>query len=78
MVRPWGLGKGSVLQTLKRHKDSIWCVAFSADSKWLASGSMDGTVRLWNPATGLALQILQAYEELIWSVAFSADSKQLA
>ena len=30
-------------------------VAFSSDSKFLATADADGTVRLWNPAIGRAI-----------------------
>ena len=44
------------LRTIE-HEDSVRSVAFSADGRWLASGSSDGKVRLWNvdgadPAAG--------------------------
>jgi WD40 repeat protein len=53
-------------------------VAFSPDSKQLASASSDDTVRLWDSATGTALQTLEGHGDLVWSVAFSLDGKQLA
>ena len=35
-------------QTLDGHNDSVWILAFSKDGQDLASGSLDGTVRLWD------------------------------
>jgi hypothetical protein len=34
------------------HLDRVWCVAFHADKKWLATGAADGGVRLWDIGTG--------------------------
>lgn len=33
---------------LEGHNDSVWILAFSKDGQDLASGSLDGTVRLWD------------------------------
>jgi WD40 repeat protein len=37
-----------VLGIVGRHREDIWCLKFSADGKFLASGSNDGTVKLWH------------------------------
>jgi len=49
-------------------------VAFSPDSKILATGGKDGTVRLWNPTTGQQIgQPLRGHHGRVNSVAFSRD-----
>ncbi|MHC5538713.1 hypothetical protein ACYOEI_10865, partial [Singulisphaera rosea] len=42
---------GVVLHNIQAHLNSIYTLAFSPEG-WLASGSMDKSVKLWNPATG--------------------------
>ena len=68
----------SLLQTLEGHLDSVYAVAFSPDSKLLASGSHDNTVKLWDVATGALQQTLEGHSYSVIAVAFSPDSKLLA
>ena len=67
-------------QTLEGHTDYVWSVAFSHDSKLLASGSGAGdkTIRIWDTATWQLRQTLEGHTRGVWSVAFSHDSKLLA
>ncbi|KAK0708483.1 WD40-repeat-containing domain protein [Lasiosphaeris hirsuta] len=65
-------------QTLNGHGRSVWSVAFSHDSKLLASGSADRTIRLWDTATWQLQQTLNGHGSSVYSVAFSHDSKLLA
>jgi WD40 repeat protein len=75
-VRLWDPAMGAALQTLKDYT-CVWCVAFSHNSKLLAS-ALDNIVKLWDLATRAALQTLKDYTSLVKSVAFSHDSKLLA
>jgi WD40 repeat protein len=50
-----------VLYTLKGHSRSISAVAFSPNSKQLASASYDSTVMLWNTVTGALLRTLEGH-----------------
>src|SRR6516162_7958834 len=67
-----------VAATLKGHKHTITCLAFSSDGKTLASGSKDGTVILWDVQTGKARATLAGHEDMVIRVAFSPDGKTLA
>ncbi|KAJ5381895.1 uncharacterized protein N7496_004323 [Penicillium cataractarum] len=59
------------------HPSWVTSVAFSSDSKILASGCIDGKVRLWDPPTGVLRHTLEG-DLSVCSVAFSSDSRILA
>jgi WD40 repeat protein len=64
----------AVLQTLEGHSNCVNSVAFSHDSKLLASASHDHTIKLWDAATGTLQQTLEGHSDWVNSVAFSHDS----
>ena len=43
--------------TLKGHADVVWSVSFSPDGTLLASGSLDGTLKLWDMSPYITPQI---------------------
>ena len=64
--------------TLQGHTDAVVAVAFSPDSKTLASASYDGTLKLWDMTTGKERATLGEYKGCLGCVAFSPDGKTLA
>ena len=80
LVLRTGTGSGrSARGSPTGHTDGVTSVAFSPDSKLLASASLDHTVRLWNPATEKPIgQPLSGHTGHVQSVAFSPDGKILA
>jgi WD40 repeat protein len=66
------------IQTLEGHSSSVNSVAVSSDSRLLASGSNDHTIKLWDPSACKLLQTLEGHSDWVNSVAFSSDSRLLA
>ena len=62
------------LQTLEGHGDPVMSVAFSPNSIWLASASVDNTVKIWDTSSGECLQTLDGHRDSVNSVTFSHDS----
>nr|MDZ8008273.1 AAA family ATPase [Nostoc sp. DedSLP05] len=66
------------VNTLEGHSSTVFSVGFSPDSKTLASGSYNKTIKLWDVSTGKAIKTLSEHSNSVNSVVFSPDSKTLA
>lgn len=60
------------------HTRDVYSVAFSPDGRWLASGSIDKTVRVWDLATRSPRHTLVGHSGPVNSVVFSPDGNLLA
>jgi WD40 repeat protein len=60
------------------HRDFVSGLAFSPDGSTLATGSMDGTIRLWRTANGEPIAPLPGHMQETTDIAFSQDGRTLA
>jgi WD40 repeat protein len=74
----WDVATGKQLCQLQEHTGLVWSLAFSPDSKLLASGSLDKTLRLWNTSTGKEVHRFTGHGGGVLSTAFAPDGKLLA
>ena len=54
-------------------RNGIIALAFSPDGRWLASSSLDKTIKLWDVATGQEMHTLKGHLNKISTLAFSPD-----
>ena len=86
-VTLWNPSTGKVVGTLTGHRLDVRALAFTHDSKTLATGSADRSVRLWNVATRKQSGVLQESKTppevygaapAILAVAWSPDGNNVA
>jgi len=53
-------------------------IAFSPDSRWLASGSWDKTIKIWDVQTGREVRTLEGHTHHVYTVAFDSRGSWLA
>ena len=79
-VEVWDVKSKRQLMTLSGHKDSISSVAFTADGKFIATASADGTAKMWDTRWRSELLVLTSPDEFFGfdGLRFSPDGKRLA
>lgn len=67
-----------ILRKFEGHTNCVYGVCFSPDTRFLASGSWDHTVRLWEVETGRQLRVVEGHEDYVHHVCFSPDGRWIA
>lgn len=79
----WDAATGNIKHKIPNFSDRVVTLAFSSDSKMLATGggapTEDGEVKIFEPETGkMTLDIKNCHSDTVFGVAFTADGKMLA
>ena len=63
---------------LEGHMEGVSCISSLPDSKYIASGSSDKTIRLWNVEKGLVIgEALKGHLHVSFSILFSPNRMHL-
>jgi WD40 repeat protein len=76
-ARVWGLDRYMPALMLQGHSAPVVSVAFSPDSRFIVTGSEDGTARLWDSRTGMVVTTLFGNKSYVRRVAFTDDGKSI-
>jgi WD40 repeat protein len=74
----WDLAAGKERQRFQGHTGPINALAFSADSRMLASGGADRSVRVWDLAQGKEREKFEVARDAVLGVSFSPDGTTVA
>lgn len=78
MIRFWNLDTGEERDALRGHTEPINSIAFDPRGKFLASGCIDGTIKIWDPRRRHSPLHLKGHDHQITALAVSPDGTLLA
>jgi len=76
-LKAWEIKTG-IMKSFEGHSPTVTCIDVSADSKLLASGSADDTIRIWDLDTGKLVAGPFQTAQWVGSIRFSQHSMKLA
>ena len=77
-TRRYILPAGAELVPQFGHSTGVRSLAFSPDGARIASGDLEGAIKLWDAASGKLLRTLEGHSKEVTSLAFSPDGARIA
>ena len=77
-IEIWEVESGELVKKLGYRASSVSSVSFAPNGKFVASGSLNETIRLWEVETGKCIKTLSERTGSVKSVCYSPDGKYLA
>lgn len=74
-IELWDIEHGQSVALIPGHTGQIFSMAFSANGRFLVSGSADGSVRLWDAIHHREIRTMRGHTDGIQQVAFCPDQK---
>ena len=76
-ARIWDAETGKERLVLQGHEGPVGSAAYSPNSQWIVTASLDKTARIWEAATGKQLHVLKGHSGGVMSASFSPDGKRV-
>ncbi|MEM6613830.1 MAG: NB-ARC domain-containing protein, partial [Cyanobacteria bacterium P01_C01_bin.72] len=76
-IQLWDVETATLIKTIEGHEQNLVCIVWHPTKSLIASGSLDGTIRIWDSLTEECLQILP-HDNYVWSIAWSHNGQMLA
>ncbi|MBK8096917.1 MAG: WD40 repeat domain-containing protein [Planctomycetes bacterium] len=77
LLDPKAAAAPSPQRTIEVHRHAVYCVAFAADGRRLASASADKTARVFDVATGATISSFTQHSYPVTTVRFAPDGKRV-
>ncbi|MFN9835189.1 MAG: WD40 repeat domain-containing protein, partial [Pseudanabaena sp.] len=77
-VKIWDVSTGKCLDTLHKHTNRVWAVAFHPQENLVVSGGDDHAIKIWELHRGKCIKTLQGNSNAIYAIACSNQQNLLA
>ena len=78
LARTWDVETGAAGVTFAGHQKLVERIAYTTDGAWLATGSIELSIRLWNATTGEEIGRLRGHGYAVRGLVFSPDGRRIA
>eukprot|EP00927_Polykrikos_kofoidii_P061621 TRINITY_DN56458_c0_g1_i1.p1 TRINITY_DN56458_c0_g1~~TRINITY_DN56458_c0_g1_i1.p1 ORF type:complete len:389 (+),score=54.73 TRINITY_DN56458_c0_g1_i1:146-1312(+) len=76
-VMVWHVDTGEIVVELIGHDSAVWSVAYSADGRFICTGSHDRTLRTWSAADGRCLWCSEKARGQVYGVSFASEGSDI-